>query len=103
MAYIPTGSKRIEHLIEGLDYDRQLKTDPGLKRKIKRMLEAQLKRSNNDMANIGAEFYSLKADEARASGTNPFAPDAVIKQHPKPKTTQTPIEKIREKNRYIKT
>jgi hypothetical protein len=82
MAYIPTPNPRIEELIEGLEHDRQLRDDPSLKAKIKRLLEAQVK--------------------PREGGRNPFAPNAVIKQQPKPKTTQTPIEKIREKNRYIK-
>jgi hypothetical protein len=59
-------------------------TDPTLKMKIKQLLEAQLKTHDRP-------------------GRNPFALDAPVKHHPKPKTTETPIEKIRERNRYIKT
>jgi hypothetical protein len=56
--------------------------------KIKRLLEAQLK--THDRPN-----------------RNPFAGPAPVKHHhpdpmPKPETTETPIEQIRRKNRYIK-
>ncbi len=75
--------RRVSYLIDGLDYDRQLMTDHTLKMKIKRLLGAQLKTHDRP-------------------GSNPFAPDATVRHHPKPKTTETPIEKIRERNRYIK-
>jgi hypothetical protein len=75
---------RLKAVIDGLDHDQQLQGNPFLRRKIKQLLEAQLKPVTKTVT------------------VNPFAPNAHIEQ-PEPETTETPIEKIRERNRYIKT
>jgi hypothetical protein len=78
---------RLQAVIDRLPNDKQLHGNPSLRGKIKRLLEAQLKPVTKTVA------------------VNPFAPNAQIKQYPEPEpeTTETPIEKIRERNRYIKT
>ena len=77
-----------QYLIEGLDRDRQLKDNPELKEKIKAVLKSRLGGTHRN--------------------ENPFRSDPVHDPEQKPEwvekveTTETPIEKIRAKNRYIK-
>lgn len=70
----------IQYLIEGLDRDRQLKGNPELKAQIKSVLEGRL-----------GGFYPSVGD-----------PEPDPEPEPEPVDTRTPIEKIRERNRYIK-
>jgi hypothetical protein len=74
-----------QYLMEGLDHDRQLKNNPKLKEGIRRVLAGNLQ-----------------------ANQNPFRGGPVHDPEPKPawveklEAPETPVDKIRKRNRYIK-
>lgn len=75
----------LEERINSLDRDSQLK----LKAQIKALLEGRLKPSNSNPFRTDFDGFALREPE----------PEPLQE----PVDTRTPIEKIRERNRYIKT